>query len=210
MRRYVLAAAAVALGAVAYLSQPSPMQAQQAPTGPTATAIFAGGCFWCVESDFDKVEGVVATVSGYIGGTTDNPSYREVVSGGTGHIEAVEITFDPDVVDYATLVEYFFRHVDPTDAGGQFCDRGHSYTTAIFVQNGPQQLVAEAIKARLDETANLPGPIVTPVREAGTFWDAEEYHQDYYEKNPLRYRLYRASCGRDARVEEVWRNAPGS
>jgi peptide-methionine (S)-S-oxide reductase len=212
MFRPLIALAIAAIGTAVYVSQPAPMQAQAQTThaGPTATAVFAGGCFWCVESDFDKVEGVLQTVSGYVGGTVNNPTYQQVVGGNTGHYEAVEITYDPEVVDYATLVNYFFRHVDPTDAGGQFCDRGQSYATAIFTQNAPQRLVAEMTLAQLDETANLPGPIVTPIYDAAEFFAAEDYHQDYYLKNPLRYRLYRASCGRDARVAEVWENAPNS
>ena len=167
-------------------------------------AVFAGGCFWCVESDFDKVEGVVSTTSGYSGGTTESPSYKQVTAGGTGHYEVVEIVFDPEIVSYETLVNYFFRHVDPTDPGGQFCDRGESYRTAIFVADDAQAGIAEAIKADLDEARVLAYPIVTPILELNAFWPAEVYHQDYYKKNPIRYRYYRSACGRDSRVDQVW------
>lgn len=168
----------------------------------TATAIVAGGCFWCVESDFDKVPGVVSTVSGYTGGALANPSYKQVSAGGTGHREAVKITFDPSRVSYEELLNVFWRTVDPTDAGGQFCDRGRSYETAIFVESEEQRRIAEESKAAAD--AELDGDIVTPIEDAGPFYPAEEYHQDYYNKNSLQYKYYRWSCGRDARVKEVW------
>ncbi|UOM34272.1 peptide-methionine (S)-S-oxide reductase MsrA [Acuticoccus sp. I52.16.1] len=171
----------------------------------TATAIFAGGCFWCVEADFDKVDGVVGTVSGYTGGTLDNPTYEAVSHEDTGHYEAVEISYDPAKVNYAALVAYFFRHVDPVDAGGQFCDRGPSYRTAIFVRDDAQRRAAEDAKA---EAARILGhTIATPILTADTFYPAEGYHQDYYEKNPLKYKYYRWRCGRDARVEELWGEA---
>ena len=166
------------------------------------TAIFAGGCFWCVESDYDKVPGVLDTVSGFTGGTVENPSYKQVTYGGTGHYEAVEVTYDPDRVSYEELVDIFWRTVDPTDGGGQFCDRGDSYRTAVFVADAAEQQAAEASKAEAE--AALGQQIVTPVVEAGAFWPAEDYHQDYYEKNPLQYKYYRWRCGRDDRVEELW------
>jgi len=172
------------------------------------TAVFAGGCFWCVESDFDKLDGVTATVSGYAGGTVENPSYEDVTYGDTGHYEVVEITYDPDTVTYRTLVDYLLRHVDPTDDGGQFCDRGHSYKTAIFAGDAQERADAEAAVA--EANAALDGKVVTPVLDAAPFYPAEDYHQDYYEKNPLRYRYYRYSCGRDARIDEVWGDAKGS
>jgi peptide-methionine (S)-S-oxide reductase len=178
----------------------APMAAQ----ADEATAVFAGGCFWCVESDFDKVEGVLETVSGYTGGTTTEPTYKDVTRGGTGHYEAVEITYDPDVVDFETLVRHFFTHVDPTDDGGQFCDRGHSYKTAIFAQTEEQRTIAAEVKAEFDAAGILPAPIVTPILDGAPFWDAEGYHQDYYMKNPIRYTFYRRSCGRDARVDALW------
>ncbi|NOR63850.1 MAG: peptide-methionine (S)-S-oxide reductase MsrA [Rhodobacteraceae bacterium] len=162
------------------------------------TAIFAGGCFWCVESDFDKVEGVVETVSGYTGGTLQNATYRNHGQ----HREAVKITFDADVVSYDQLLYVFWRTVDATDAGGQFCDRGHSYLTGIFALNDEQAAAARASKAAL--RGRLGAPIVTEVFPAGDFWDAENYHQNYYQKNPNRYDYYRNGCGRDARVAALW------
>lgn len=174
-----------------------------AAQGP-GIAIFAGGCFWCVESDFDHVPGVVKTISGYTGGTTSNPTYEQVGGGGTGHIEAVEIHFDPKKVTYAQLVEVFWRSVDPTDDGGQFCDRGETYRTAIFARTPEQRRIAEASKAKVEKSGILKQSIVTPIRDAGPFWPAEDYHQDYYEKNPIRYNFYRYSCGRDARIRALW------
>ena len=164
------------------------------------TAIFAGGCFWCVESDFDKVEGVVETVSGYTGGTLDNPTYKQVTRGDTGHYEAVEITFDADIVSYDQLLYVFWRTVDPTDAGGQFCDRGSSYRTAIFALNDAQAAAANASKSAL----SLGDPVVTPVIPASTFYPAEDYHQNYHNTNSLSYKFYRARCGRDARIRQIW------
>ena len=187
MFRHLAAAALLALA-----SMPA-AYAQQ-----TETAIFAGGCFWCVEKDFDHVEGVVSTVSGYSGGTMQNPTYPNH----EGHREVVRIEYDPAKVSYDALVATFFRTVDPTDAGGQFCDRGHAYTTAIYVADEAQKAAAE--KAKAEAEAALGQRIVTPIESAGTFWDAEDYHQDYYLKNPLRYTYYRSACRRDARVEELW------
>ena len=170
----------------------------------TANATFAGGCFWCVESDFDHVPGVLKTVSGYTGGQTVNPTYKQVSADGTGHREAVQITFDPSKVSYAELLEIFWRSVDPTDAGGQFCDRGQSYETAIFANSANQRRLATLSKRRIDESGILKKKIVTPIEDAGPFYAAEDYHQDYYKKSPLRYRFYRFRCGRDAQVEDVW------
>lgn len=164
--------------------------------------VVAGGCFWCVEADFDKVEGVVSTTSGYTGGTLANPGYKDVVRGGTGHLEAVEIAFDPALVSEARLLDIFFRTIDPTDAGGQFCDRGESYTTAIFVSGEDQRQTAEA--AKTEAAAALGQTIVTPIRDAGAFYPAEDYHQDFYKKNPVRYQSYRKGCGRDGRVRALW------
>lgn len=174
----------------------------------TRTAVFAGGCFWCVEADFDKVDGVIRTTSGYAGGHVDNPSYKQVTAGGTGHYEVVEVEYDPLVVSYADLVEYFWRHVDPTDPGGQFCDRGHSYQTAIFVATSEERQTAEGSRATLEQAGVLGDPVVTPILDNKGFWPAEGYHQDYYKKNPLRYRLYRSGCERDATINKVWSNAP--
>lgn len=178
------------------------------------TAIVAGGCFWCVESDFESVPGVNSAVSGYTGGTTKNPTYKQVGKGGTGHYEAVEINFDPGKVSYARLLELFFRSVDPTDAGGQFCDRGESYRTAIFVNNARQRADAEAAKAEAE--AALGRKIVTPILDAGRFYKAEAYHQDYYKGTSIvltrrgpksqseAYKFYRKACGRDAKVKALW------
>ena len=168
------------------------------------TAIFAGGCFWCVESDFDAVPGVVETVSGYTGGITPNPTYKQVTYEKTGHREAVRITYDPKKVSYETLVDILFHSVDPTDDGGQFCDRGESYTTAIFATTPEQKRIAEAVKRKLQDSGILKDPILTPIEDAGPFFPAEDYHQDYYEKNPVRYRFYRLRCGRDGRVQALW------
>ena len=164
----------------------------------TQTAIFAGGCFWCIEKDFEHVKGVVDVVSGYIGGEGTNPTYRNH----KGFVEAVKITYDPAVVEYKALVDTFWRTVDPTDAGGQFCDRGESYTTAVFAVDAMQAELAATSKAEAE--AALGKPIVTPVREAKPFYDAEDYHQDYYKKNPVRYNYYRNACGRNQTVEGLW------
>ena len=166
------------------------------------TATFAGGCFWCVESDFDRVPGVVETVSGYTGGILPNPSYEQVTAGETGHREAVRITYDPSRVGYAELLTAFWHSVDPTDAGGQFCDRGESYQTAIFVTDEDERRLAEESKAAA--AAALGVPIATPIEQASPFFPAETYHQDYYKKRPLQYRFYRWNCGRNQRVEELW------
>jgi len=166
--------------------------------------IVAGGCFWCVESDFDHVPGVIETVSGYTGGHLENPTYEQVSHGGSGHLEAVRIRFDPAKTSYAKLVEVFWRTIDPTDAGGQFCDRGHSYTTAIFPLDAEQRRIAEASKNKLDESGKLGAPIATKILDAGPFYPAEGYHQDFYTKSPIRYRFYRFNCGRDNRVDQLW------
>ncbi len=172
-----------------------------------STAVFAGGCFWCVEADFDKVDGVVSTVSGYTGGTVVNPTYKQVSHEKTGHYEAVKVTYDPDKVSYDALVDYYFHHIDPTDATGQFCDKGDSYRSAVFVANGDQREVVEAEIDMINTSGVLGTPVVTQILDASTFWPAEDYHQDYYKKNPLKYRYYRTACGRDARVKNVWAGA---
>jgi peptide-methionine (S)-S-oxide reductase len=172
-----------------------------------STAVFAGGCFWCVEADFDKVDGVVSTVSGYTGGTVVNPTYKQVSHEKTGHYEAVKVTYDPDKVSYDDLVDYYFHHIDPTDAAGQFCDKGESYRSAVFVATAEQREVAEAEVDMINKSGVLGTPVVTRILDAGTFWPAEDYHQNYYRKNPLKYRYYRTACGRDARVKKVWADA---
>ncbi len=170
------------------------------PTAPNglSTAAFAGGCFWCVEKDFEKLKGVRDVVSGYSGGLKESPTYEDHA----GHVEAVQVTYDPAVVSYRKLADYHLRHIDPLDAGGQFCDRGHSYTSAIFAANADERSDAEASIAEAEKL--LGQEIVTPVLDRGAFWLAEGYHQDYYKKNSLRYKYYRAACGRDARVKKVW------
>lgn len=174
------------------------------------TAIFAGGCFWCVESDFDKVEGVKQTVSGYIGGHKKDPTYKEVSRGGTGHTEAVKITYNPEQVSYEKLLDIFWRSIDPTVLNSQFCDHGDQYRSAIFYTSEQQQQLAAASKAALEKSKPFQAPIVTEITMASEFYPAEEYHQDYYKKNPLRYKFYRYNCGRDQRLEELWgRKNPG-
>ena len=173
-----------------------------APSGRIQTAVFAGGCFWCTEADFEKLPGVLDAVSGYTGGTTVSPTYEQVSAGGTGQYEAVRIAYDPARVSYAQLVDYYFRTVDPTDAGGQFCDRGESYRPAIFVADEAQAKLAEAEKAQV--AGALSAPVVTPILPAAPFYEAEAYHQDYHRKNALKYKYYRSRCRRDARLREVW------
>lgn len=176
----------------------------RAATGPTEKAIFAGGCFWCVESDFDKVPGVLATTSGYIGGKTANPTYEQVSNKSTGHAEAVEIVFDPAKVTYAQLLEHFWRTIDPTVKDRQFCDVGSPYRTAIFAVDAAQLKAAQASRDALAKSKPFKDPIVTEIVQAAKFYPAEDYHQDFYLKNPLRYKYYRTSCGRDARLKELW------
>lgn len=200
------------LGACSLLAQAQTATAPAAvaaatPSATTARAIFAGGCFWCVESDFDKVPGVVSTTSGYTGGSTVNPTYAQVSSHTTGHAEAVEIVFDPAKISYEKLVAHFWRTIDPTTKDRQFCDVGSPYRTAIFATDAEQLRIATASRAALEKTKPFKDPIVTDVLPAGPFYAAEDYHQDYYRKNPLRYKYYRASCGRDARVKELWGEA---
>lgn len=189
------------------------VRAQATPTGaaPTATAkaIFAGGCFWCVESDFDKIPGVIATISGYTGGRTANPSYEQVSSDITGHAEAVEVVYDPAKVSYQRLVDYFWHTIDPTVKDQQFCDIGSPYRTAIYAQNAEQLKIAQASRATLEKSKPFKGPIVTEITLASAFYPAEEYHQDYYQKNPIRYKYYRTSCGRDARLKQLWGEQAG-
>jgi peptide-methionine (S)-S-oxide reductase len=179
-----------------------------ADTPATAKATFAGGCFWCMQPAFDGVAGVVSTTVGYTGGTKQDPTYEEVSSGSTGHAESIEVVYDPKKVDYAHLLDVFWRNVDPTDASGQFCDHGNQYRSAIFTHDAEQKRLAEASKAEAQKTLKMPGPIVTEIVPVTTFYPAEPYHQSYYKKNPLRYKFYRYNCGRDARLAEVWGSAP--
>jgi len=203
-----LLAAGIALATV--------MSAKDAQAENIQTTVFAGGCFWCVESDFETLNGVVEVVSGYAGGSIANPTYKQVTAGGSGHYEVVEVTYDANVVSYGQLLHAFFRSVDPTDAGGQFCDRGDSYRTAIFVENTDERAIAEQAKALAGQ--ELGKQIVTPILDAATFYPAEAYHQDYYKgtttvwtrRGPKSqanaYKFYREACGRDERVSELWGN----
>jgi peptide-methionine (S)-S-oxide reductase len=172
---------------------------------PLAKATFAGGCFWCMEPPFDEIDGVVSTTSGYTGGTKPDPTYQEVSLGGTGHLEAMQIVYDPRKVSYERLLEVYWMNVDPFDPGGQFCDRGEQYTTAIFYHDQPQRQAAE--RSRQAIAGRFSHPIATAVRPAAAFYPAEEYHQDYYRKNPVRYKFYRYTCGRDKQLEKVWGRA---
>lgn len=180
------------------------------PPAPPSTAaagsqkaIFAGGCFWCTESDFEKMPGVISAVSGYINGRVDRPTYEEVSAGRTGHTEAVEVVFDPNKISYPQLVEKFWRTIDPTVKDQQFCDRGSQYRSGIYPLNAEQQKVAEASKAALVNSGVLPN-VFTEIVAANTFWPAEDYHQDYYKTNAVRYQYYRYGCGRDARLKQIW------
>jgi peptide-methionine (S)-S-oxide reductase len=176
----------------------------QAPAATLGKATFAGGCFWCVEADFDKVDGVVSTTSGYIGGRLPKPTYAQVSAGTTGHTEAVEIVFDPRRVSYEQLLETYWVSVDPTVGDRQFCDIGSQYRPAIFVHDEAQRRAAEASKAKATREKPFREPIVVPIETATMFYPAEDYHQDYYRKNPIRYRHYRSGCGRDARLRQLW------
>jgi peptide methionine sulfoxide reductase msrA/msrB len=171
-------------------------------------ATFAGGCFWCTESDFEKIDGAVEVVSGYTGGDEKNPTYAQVSSGATGHYEAVQVYYDPLKISYADLLEVFWRHVNPTDAGGQFVDRGPQYRSAIFYHDEEQKALAEKSKAAMDRSGVFKKPLVTPIIALKIFFPAEDYHQDYYKKNPIRYKFYRSGSGRDQFLESVWGNRP--
>lgn len=176
--------------------------ARAAEEAPLAKATFAGGCFWCMEPPFDALDGVVSTTSGYTGGRTPDPTYKEVSLGHTGHLEAVQVVYDPRKISYDRLLEVYWMNVDPFDPGGQFCDRGEQYATAIFYHDDAQRQAAERSKQAL--AARFPHPVVTPVRSATTFYPAEDYHQDYYLKNPVRYKFYRYTCKRDQRLARIW------
>jgi len=197
----------------ALLSLPLAAQATEdketpATTSAEAVAIFAGGCFWCMEPPFDVLPGVISTTSGYTGGRVANPTYEAVSSGGTGHAEAVEVRYDPAKISYERLLAVFWRNIDPFAKDRQFCDRGDQYRSAIFYRDDEQKRLAEASKHALEE--QLGKPFVTEIERARHFYRAEGYHQDYYEKNPVRYKFYRYNCGRDQRLEEVWGNTAGT
>ena len=168
----------------------------------TATATFAGGCFWCMEPPFDALPGVISTTSGYIGGQKKNPTYEQVSDGRTGHTEALQIVYDPSKVTYARLLEVFWRNVDPVDAGGQFCDRGPEYRPAVFYHSADQQPLAETSKQHV--ATRLGKPVAVEITAASTFYPAEEYHQDYYKKNPVKYKFYKWNCGREQRLDAIW------
>lgn len=188
------------LALLAVLAAPLAGPAQAA----TEKATFAGGCFWCMESDFDKVPGVLSTTSGYTGGSLANPTYEQVSAGRSGHVEALLVRFDPTQTSYAQLLDAYWPNIDPLTATGQFCDIGSQYRSAIFYRTPEQQRLAEGSKVALQASGRFTKPIVTEILPAGTFYPAEEYHQDYYRKNPLRYFYYRTTCGRDARLEALW------
>lgn len=177
---------------------------QQLQKENLAVATFAGGCFWCTESDFDKVHGVVSTISGYMGGHVANPTYEQVSSGKTGHIEVVQVFYDPDKTDFAKLLAAFWPTIDPLTRNGQFCDMGPQYRSAIFYHNAEQQTQIESSKQALEASGRFNQPVVTEILPATAFYPAEDYHQDYYIKNPLRYKYYRNNCGRDDRLQELW------
>ena len=185
-------------------SAPTLAQAPQAKPPGTAVATFAGGCFWCMEPPYDKLNGVISTTSGYMGGTVKNPTYEAVSSGRTGHAEVVQVVYDPSKVSYDKLLEVFWHNVDPTVKDRQFCDVGSQYRTAIFVHSDEQRALSEKSKALLAMTKPFKDAIVTPVVPATEFYPAEDYHQDYYTKNPVRYSYYRTGCGRDARLKDLW------
>ncbi|MDQ2869614.1 MAG: peptide-methionine (S)-S-oxide reductase MsrA [Acidobacteriota bacterium] len=180
-----------------------------APAPPPAKAVFAGGCFWCEETAFEGVPGVLSVTSGYTGGQKKNPTYEEVSAGGTGHAESVEVAFDPAKITYEKLLEIFWHNVDPLQANAQFCDHGSQYRSAIFYSDDAQRRAAEESKRKLEEESRFKGKIVTQIVQASTFYPAEQYHQDFYKKNPVRYHQYREGCGRDARLKQLWGEAAG-
>ncbi|OGQ51402.1 MAG: peptide-methionine (S)-S-oxide reductase [Deltaproteobacteria bacterium RIFCSPLOWO2_02_FULL_53_8] len=199
--RTIIVLASLVTGAQAIAQQrPAPVAAAPAHA---ATAIFAGGCFWCVESDFEKLPGVLAAESGYIGGQTANPTYEQVSAGNTGHTEAVRITYDPSKIGYPALLDYFWRNIDPTVKNRQFCDVGNQYRSAIFYESDAQRKLIEASKAALLKSGQIK-EIHTEIVPSAKFYPAEDYHQDYYKKNPIRYKFYRTNCGRDQRLAGIW------
>ncbi|HEX6707790.1 MAG TPA: peptide-methionine (S)-S-oxide reductase MsrA [Albitalea sp.] len=210
MRRRVLAGLVLA-GVFAAIAAWAPAQTAPAAATPAgaAKATFAGGCFWCVESDFDKVPGVISTTSGYTGGTLANPSYEQVSSKLTGHAEAVEVVYDPAKVTYEQLLQHYWHNIDPTTKDRQFCDSGSPYRTVIFTHGEAQMRAALASREALAKSKPFKEPIVTEVVAAGPFYAAEDYHQDYYRKNPVRYKFYRTNCGRDARLKQLWGDLAG-
>ena len=205
--RYILLAVVGMTGYALVQAQSTPPA--KAKPANAAVAIFAGGCFWCMEGPFDVLDGVVSTTSGYIAGTKKDPTYQEVSSGSTGHTEAVQIVYDPAKVSYEKLLDVFWHNIDPTVKNRQFCDSGSQYRSGIFYVNETQKKAADASKAVLDKSKPFKEPIVTEITAATVFYPAEDYHQDYYLKNPVRYRYYRQGCGRDARLKEIWGSKAG-
>ena len=201
--KYIGAVGLLVLSAVLFLSFSQPSHSN-VPEGQYAKAIFAGGCFWCMEPPYDKLDGVISTTSGYTGGHKANPTYEEVSAGGTGHTEAIQILYDPAKISYAALLDVYWRNSDPTMADGQFCDHGNQYRPAIYFLNDEQRQVIEKSKKKIEATKSFPESIVTEISPAETFYPAEDYHQDYYQKNPVRYKFYRYGCGRDQRLKELW------
>ncbi len=180
------------------------LTAADSPPASFAKATFAGGCFWCMEPPYDALDGVVSTTSGYIGGEKKHPTYEEVSAGRTGHAEAVEVLYDPAKIRYADLLKVFWRNIDPTTPNRQFCDKGSQYRSAIFYHNAEQQRLAEESRREIEKSKSFPQPIVTEIIAAAEFYPAEPYHQDFYQKNPIRFKLYKFACGRDQRLEELW------
>ena len=203
LMRYWFALAALCVAGASPLFAQSP-----APKAATAKATFAGGCFWCMEAPYDKLPGVISTTSGYIGGTVKNPTYEQVSSGRTGHTEAVQVEYDPGKVSYEKLLQVFWMNIDPTVKNAQFCDHGSQYRSGIFYHDETQRKLAEASKTALDKSKPFKEPIVTEITKASMFYAAEDYHQDYYKTNPVRYKIYRNGCGRDARLKDLWGKAP--
>ena len=207
MKRMLIGSLVVVMSIAIYMAvQIEPRKSDDAarPTGDFRTATFAGGCFWCMEPPFDALDGVLSTTSGYTGGHFQNPNYTLVSAGGTGHTEAVEIRFDPERISYKQLLEVFWRNIDPLTQDRQFCDAGSQYRSAVFYHDEDQMRAALASKEQIEGSGRFDEPIVTEIVSASTFYAAEEYHQDYYTKNPLRYKLYRLGCGRDRRLQELW------
>jgi peptide-methionine (S)-S-oxide reductase len=200
----LLALAGVAGSRFALAQPPSQPTMPPASAAGLAVATFAGGCFWCMEPPFDKIDGVISTVSGFMGGHTPNPTYLQVTAGGTGHLEVVQVTYDPAKVAYDRLLAVYWLNIDPHDDTGQFCDKGDSYRSAIFVHDDAQRRAADASRQQLQSSGRLKAPIVTRILPAAVFTAAEADHQDYYLRNPIRYAWYRAGCGRDARLDAVW------
>jgi len=196
------------LGGLLLLGSAAAAQAPGAEPAHLAKATFAGGCFWCMQPPFDKLEGVVSTTVGYTGGAVQNPTYQQVAAGGTGHAESIEVSYDPTKVSYERLLDVFWHNVDPLTANAQFCDHGNQYRTAIFYHDAGQQRLAEASREALEKSGRFHQPIVTQIVPAGEFYPAEDYHQSYYKKNPVRYKFYRYTCGRDERLEQLWGAAP--